>query len=193
MRWNVHSRLEGQHAFLSASKHSWINYTDDELVKSFYSYMAAKDGTKKHELAALLISEKEPLPDIKRTLNMYVNDAIDFDMRPEQKLYYSDNAFGTADAISFDEDRGYLRIHDLKTGVTPVTDKLGRLPQLEVYAAYFLLEYDYDLKDTEIELRVYQNDDIIIEHPYVDDIAPIMDKIVYFDKLIEQIKREERN
>lgn len=193
MRWNVHSRLEGQHAFLSASKHSWINYTDDELVKSFYSYMAAKDGTKKHELAALLISEKEPLPDIKRTLNMYVNDAIDFDMRPEQKLYYSDNAFGTADAISFDEDRGYLRIHDLKTGVTPVTDKLGRLPQLEVYAAYFLLEYDYDLKETEIELRVYQNDDIIIEHPYVDDIAPIMDRIVYFDKLIEQIKREERN
>ena len=155
--------------------------------------MAAKDGTKKHELAALLISEKEPLPDIKRTLNMYVNDAIDLNMRPEQKLYYSDNAFGTADAISFDEDRGYLRIHDLKTGVTPVTDKLGRLPQLEVYAAYFLLEYDYDLKETEIELRVYQNDDIIIEHPYVDDIAPIMDKIVYFDKLIEQIKREERN
>lgn len=193
MRWNVHSRLEGQHAFLSASKHSWINYTDDELVKSFYSYMAAKDGTKKHELAALLISEKEPLPDIKRTLNMYVNDAIDLNMRPEQKLYYSDNAFGTADAISFDEDRGYLRIHDLKTGVIPVTDKLGRLPQLEVYAAYFLLEYDYDLKETEIELRVYQNDDIIIEHPYVDDIAPIMDKIVYFDKLIEQIKREERN
>ena len=193
MRWNVHSRLEGQHAFLSASKHSWINYTDDELVKSFYSFMAAKDGTKKHELAALLISEKEPLPDIRRTLNMYVNDAIDFDMRPEQKLYYSDNAFGTADAISFDEDRGFLRIHDLKTGVTPVTDKLGRLPQLEVYAAYFLLEYDYDLKETEIELRVYQNDDIIIEHPYVDDIAPIMDRIVYFDKLIEQIKREERN
>lgn len=193
MRWNVHSRLEGQHAFLSASKHSWINYTDDELVKSFYSYMAAKDGTKKHELAALLISEKEKLPDIRRTLNMYVNDAIDLNMRPEQKLYYSDNAFGTADAISFDEDRGYLRIHDLKTGVTPVTDKLGRLPQLEVYAAYFLLEYDYDLNETEIELRVYQNDDVIIEHPYVDDIAPIMDKIVYFDKLIEQIKREERN
>ncbi len=192
MRWNVHSRLEGQHAFLSASKHSWINYTDDELVKSYYSFVAAKEGTKKHELAALLISQKEPLPDIRRTLNMYVNDAIEFNMRPEQKLYFSDNAFGTADAISFDEDRGFLRIHDLKTGVTPVTDKLGRLPQLEVYAAYFLLEYDFDLRETEIELRVYQNDDIIVERPYVDDIAPIMDRIVYFDKLIEQIKREER-
>ena len=192
MRWNVHSRLEGQHAFLSASKHSWINYTDDELVKSYYSFVAAKEGTKKHELAALLISQKEPLPDIRRTLNMYVNDAIEFNMRPEQKLYFSDNAFGTADAISFDEDKGFLRIHDLKTGVTPVTDKLGRLPQLEVYAAYFLLEYDFDLRETEIELRVYQNDDIIVERPYVDDIAPIMDRIVYFDKLIEQIKREER-
>ena len=121
---------------------------------------------------------------------MYVNDAIRLNMRPEQKLYYSDNAFGTADAISFDEDHGYLRIHDLKTGITPVTDKQGRLPQLEVYAAYFLLEYDFDLRDTEIELRVYQNDDIIVEHPFVEDIAPIMDRIVYFDKLIEQMKRE---
>lgn len=153
--------------------------------------MAVKQGTKKHELAALLISEKEKLPDIRRTFNMYVNDAIDFDMRPEQKLAYSDNCYGTADAISFDEDRGYLRIHDLKTGVTPVTDKLGRLPQLEIYAALFFLEYDYDLRDIDIELRVYQSDDVIIEKPFIDDIAPIMDKIVYFDKLIEQIKREE--
>ena len=191
MIWNKHSRLDGQHAFLSASKHSWINYTDDELVKSYYSFLAVKQGTKKHELAALLISEKEKLPDIRRTFNMYVNDAIDFDMRPEQKLAYSDNCYGTADAISFDEDRGYLRIHDLKTGVTPVTDKLGRLPQLEIYAALFFLEYDYDLRDIDIELRVYQSDDVIIEKPFIDDIAPIMDKIVYFDKLIEQIKREE--
>ena len=192
MRWKKHSRFEGQHAFLSESKHSWIVYSDDELVKSYYAFLATKKGTKQHELAAMLIEQGEKLPDIRRTLNMYVNDAIDFGMRPEQKLYFSDNCFGTADAISFDEDLGFLRIHDLKTGVTPVTNKTGRIPQLEIYAAYFFLEYDYDLRDIDIELRVYQNDDIIVEKPYIDDIAPIMDKIVYFDKLIEQIKREEQ-
>ena len=183
-------RLKGQHSFLSASQHSWINYTDDELIKAYYARQAAEEGTKKHALAAMLIEEKEKLPDIQRTLNMYVNDAIDFDMIPEQPVCFSENAFGTADAIAFDEDSGYLRIHDLKTGSTKVVDKNGRIPQLEIYAAYFLLEYDYDIRDIEIELRVYQSNKIIIEKPYIDDIAPIMDKTIYFDKLIERLKQE---
>lgn len=192
MRWRQHLDLAGKHAFLSPSKHSWINYTDDDLIKSYYTYKAAEEGTKKHALAAMLIEQGEKLPDIRRTLNMYVNDAIDFKMRPEQPLAYSNNCYGTADTIVFDEEHSIVRIHDLKTGVTPVTDKLGRLPQLEIYAAIFFLEYDLDLRDIDIELRVYQSDQVITEKPYIDDIAPIMDTIVYFDKLIEQIKREER-
>ena len=136
-----------------------------------------------------MISNKVKLENNRRTLNMYVNDAIDLGMTPEQPLYYSDNCFGTADAILYEDKM--LRIHDLKTGVTTVTDKSGKLPQLEIYAALFFLEYDLDLRDTDIELRVYQNDDIIVERPYIEDIAPIMDKIISFDKLIEQIKREE--
>ena len=191
MRWNRHSRLEGQHAFLGASKHSWINYTEEDLEKSYFSYLASKRGTELHELAASLILQKVKVENTRDTFNMYVNDAIEFGMKPEQPLYFSENCFGTADAISFDEDRGFLRIHDLKTGVTPVKDKSGRLPQLEIYAALFFLEYDLDLRNTDIELRVYQNNDILIEHPYIEDIAPIMDKIIAFDKMIEQIKREE--
>lgn len=191
MRWNRHSRLEGQHAFLGASKHSWINYTEEDLEKSYFSYLASKRGTELHELAASLISKKVRVEDTHETFNMYVNDAIELGMKPEQPLYFSENCFGTADAISYDEDRGYLRIHDLKTGMTPVKDKSGRLPQLEIYAALFFLEYDLDLRNTDIELRVYQNNDILIEHPYIEDIAPIMDKIIAFDKMIEQIKREE--
>lgn len=113
-------------------------------------------------------------------------------MKPEQLLYYSDNCFGTADTISYSETDRFLRIHDLKTGQTPVTDKHGNIPQLEIYAALFFLEYDLDINETEIELRVYQNDDIIIENPDIERIAPVMDKIVAYDKIIEQIKREEQ-
>jgi len=138
-----------------------------------------------HELAAMLIKQHVRLPEEGKTFDMYVNDAIYYDLQPEQKLYYSDNCFGTADAISFDERDYFLRIHDLKTGVNPAS-----LHQLEIYAALFFLEYDLPVNEVEMELRIYQNNDILQSNPTVVDIAPIMDKIVTFDKLIEQIKKE---
>jgi hypothetical protein len=147
--------------------------------------LATQKGTEMHELAAMLIKQRVRLPEEGKTFDMYVNDAIYYNLRPEQKLYYSENCFGTADAISFDEDEYFLRIHDLKTGVNPAS-----LHQLEIYAALFFLEYDLPVNEVEMELRLYQNDDIIIGNPTVVDIAPIMDKIVTFDKLIEQIKKE---
>ena len=185
MRWMKHSRLEGQHAFLGASKHSWINYDDDKLSDSYYNFLATQRGTKLHEIAASLISEKIWLPDKQLTFNMYVNDAIEYDLRPEQVLYYSDNCFGTADAIGFDDIHGKLRIHDLKTGLNQAS-----IHQLDIYAALFFLEYDLPVNDINIELRIYQNNDILISHPTVEDIAPIMDKIITFDEIIEQIKKE---
>ena len=192
MRWNRHSRLAGAHAFLGASKHSWLSYDEDKLTETYYSYLATARGTKLHAIAAELIENRIKLPPTTATLNRYVNDAIGFRMKPEQLLYYSDNCFGTADTISYSETDRFLRIHDLKTGTTPVSDKYGNLPQLEIYAALFFLEYDLDLNETDIELRVYQNDDILIENPGIEQIAPIMDKIIAFDKLIESIKREEQ-
>jgi hypothetical protein len=114
---------------------------------------------------------------------MYVNDAIGYRMTAEQMLFYSVNCFGTADAISFRNK--VLRIHDLKTGTTPTSMK-----QLEVYAAMFCLEYGYKPYEIDIELRIYQNDDIMEEVPEADDIVHIMDKIVTFDKQIEILKAE---
>ena len=115
---------------------------------------------------------------------MYVNDAIGYKMVPEQVLYYSDNCFGTADAISF---RGnLLRIHDLKTGVIP-----AHMEQLEIYAALFCLEYKFKPSDIEIELRIYQSDEILYHKPTSEDIVPIMDKIITFDKIIGNIKEQE--
>jgi hypothetical protein len=115
---------------------------------------------------------------------MFVNDAIGFKMTSEQILFYSINCFGTADAISF---RGnLLRIHDLKTGTTKAS-----MSQLLIYAALFCLEYDIRPGDIEIELRIYQNNDVDILNPTADMILPIMDKIVQFDKLLNKLKEEE--
>ena len=100
-------------------------------------------------LRAQCIMLNQKLPKSKQTLNMYVNDAIGFKMTPEQILYYSDNCFGTADAILFRNN--FLRIHDLKTGKIP-----AHMEQLEIYAALFCLEYKVKPADIEMELRIYQ-------------------------------------
>lgn len=184
MKWNDHSRLAGEHAFLGASKHSWLNYDKDKLVQVYLNEQAKQRGTRLHELACEHILLKEKMPKSKRTLCMYVNDAIGYRMTPEQILYYSPNCFGTADTISF--EKNFLRIHDLKTGTTPASIK-----QLYIYAALFCLEYDVKPGEIEYELRIYQNDDILINNPTADDILPIMDKIIIFDKLIDEINEGE--
>ena len=184
MNFNKHYSLEGKHAFLGASKYHWVNYDNDKLAESFLKQQAALKGTVLHDFAAQCISLGQKLPKSQKTLNMYVNDAIGFKMQPEQVLYYSDNCFGTADAIIFRNN--LLRIHDLKTGVTP-----AHMEQLEIYAALFCLEYNKKPGEIDMELRIYQNNEIVVHHPTADDILPIMDKIVTFDKIIEKLKMEE--
>lgn len=184
MRWNDHSKYEGQHAFMSASQYHWINYDDDKLIFMFQTSQAAEKGTQLHAFAALCIKLRERLEKKQRTLNMFVNDAIGFRMRPEQVLYYSENCFGTADAISFDGKK--LRIHDLKTGRIP-----AHMEQLMVYAALFCLEYGVNPKDIKMELRIYQSNDIMICNPPHEAIIQIMGTIQRFDKIINKVKEEE--
>lgn len=183
MKFNTHSNLEGQHAFLGASKYHWINYDEGKLIESYSKFTAAQKGTELHEFAAQCIRLGQKLPKSQKTLNMHVNDAIGFKMTPEQPLYYSENCFGTADAISFRNKM--LRIHDFKSGVTP-----AHMAQLEIYATLFCLEYKVNPADINIELRIYQSDQILYHNPTVEDIVPIMDKIITFDKLINKIKSE---
>ena len=194
MQWNDHSREvpEGAHAFFGASNYHWTNYDEEKMEEAYRNHLATLEGTETHAFAALCIARRQKLPKTKATLNQYVNDAIGFKMDPEVPLYYSDNFFGTTDAINFrnhpDKESGYkyfLRIHDLKTGKTP-----AKLRQLEVYAAFFFLEYKIRPEDTEIELRIYQNGDIVVGKPTMKEIKPIMNKIVLFDKRIEKIKLE---
>ena len=184
MNFIKHSNLEGQHAFLGASKYHWINYDDDKLAESYMRFLATQKGTILHAFAAQCILLGQKLPKSKKTLNMYVNDAIGYKMTPEQVLYYSDNCFGTADAISFRD--GLLRIHDLKTGIIP-----AKIEQLKIYAALFCLEYKIKPGEIETELRIYQNDEIIYHEPGADEIAPIIDRIITSDKIINRLKESE--
>jgi len=123
------------------------------------------------------------LAESNQAIASYVNDAIEYKMASEQPLYYSDNCFGTPDAMCFRSE--LLRIHDLKTGVMKASER-----QLEIYAALFCLEYGYSPFEIAIELRIYQQDEIRIYNPLPETIQHIMDTIVELDKKIEALKAD---
>lgn len=205
MLWNDHSKLKGQHAFLGASNNSWINWNDDTLAQRYYGQYAQSIGTAIHTLAEDcirnrikltksdkhlidLVMFREGIPKnsydadiILENLVPYIYDAIGFHMEPEIILYYSKNCFGTTDAIYFSEKEKILRIHDLKTGVTSV-----KIEQLMVYAALFCLEYHVKPKDIYIELRIYQNSEVLCHKPTAEEIEKIMDIIRDKDKFIAE-------
>ena len=206
MIFNKHSELEGRHAILSPSKHYWLNYDDEALVRSYISSYATDVGTLVHEYAADRIKYKIPIDpesgeskngllihlmkngipfrciDLDRIFNNlvpYVNDCIGYRMDSEIVLKYSDLCFGTADAIGV--RRNWLRIHDLKTGVSPAS-----MDQLLCYAGLFFLEYkrDYRPQTMKVELRIYQNGDIQIKQPSFEEIKATMDKIIHGNNVL---------
>ena len=180
MKWNDHSKLVGTHAFLAPSHYAWIRYDDEKLLQAKENSNAAAYGTEMHDIAAKLIKNRITLPRKKITLNMYVNDAIGYRMDPEIPLYYSDEAYGTADAIRFDDKTKLLRIHDLKMGHS------GDMDQLKIYTAFFCLEYKKAPVDIKMELRLYKENDVEILEPDPDEIRYIMDKTIHFDKLLKE-------
>lgn len=184
MSYNEHSNLRGQHALMSPSKYYWLDYDEKDIPNFYYSSKAAEMGTILHDFAARCIRLGQKLPRSDKTLNRYVNDAIGYRMLPEQVLYYSDNCFGTTDAIIFKDD--LLRVHDLKTGVTPASMK-----QLAIYAALFCLQERIDPNKIGFELRIYQNDEVVCDTPDGSLIAPVMQKIITIDKIITNLRMTE--
>ena len=159
-----------------------------ELIKNIENYIYQKYFNERYQEldkeALYLIQKVSPVvTKVYETIKTYVNDSIGFKMEPEQVLYYSENFFGTADAIIFRDKT--LRIHDLKTG----TITQGKMEQLMIYAALFCLEYEVRPGDIEMELRIYQLNDILVSLPQVDEILPIMDHIKTFDKAIARRRK----
>lgn len=187
MDFKEHLSLTGKHAVLSASNSSWINYDDDKFDRVLDNLVAAQIGSELHEYARMAIRRRRQQPENGDTLNMYINDAIGFNMTPEQILFVSTNCFGTADALSF--RRKFLRIHDYKSG-----EIISGERQLKVYAAMFCLEYEQKPHLLEgLELRVYQNDEIRIYagDEVLDEVARIMSRIVVFNERIN-LRRQEK-
>ena len=207
MEWKDHSKLKGSHALLGASQNAWLRYTDEQLFDRYVSSYAQALGTSLHELAADLIAEKIKLSKqdihvvlhhlakskiprnvfdmnfIYPNLRSYVNDAIGYRMDAEKILYYSDNAYGTADSICFRNN--FLRVHDYKSGKGPV-----KTDQLYIYVALFCLEYNIKPGEIEIETRLYHANEIVASNPTAEDILPIMDAIVMNDKFLSKVRVE---
>ena len=207
MIFNKHSDYEGKHAVLSASKYSWLNYDDEKIMMAYVNSFATTIGTLVHDYAKDKILYRQPMEDNRSEKNAlllhllkndipcqvialdnlfynlmpYVNDAIGYKMTPEQVLYYSDYSFGTADAISY--GRNLLRIHDLKTGQSPAS-----MDQLMIYAAWFYLEYkkEANFQKSRTELRIYQNQEVIVHTPTSQEISQVMEKVIHGASLIEK-------
>lgn len=184
MIWNEHSELVGQHAPFGASQHAWVRYDDEKFIEVYKNKKAAPMGTRLHAFAAEAISLRRKLEG-EDSLAMFVRDSIDFKMRPEQPLWYSPRFGGTADAISY--RRGILRIFDLKTGKNEAD-----IEQLQIYAAYFCLEYKIQPKNIKsIILRLYQFDKITEEIADRELIHDLMVNIAHKDRLGKKIDLEE--
>lgn len=183
MNFVSHRNLNGLHAPFSPSQSTWLRYDDDRAMEVFLNKKAAEMGTRLHAWAKETIDLGIKQPKSKKTLYAYVNDAIGFKMSTEVVLFYSERFFGTADSISF---RGnFLRIHDLKTGKIKAD-----MEQLEIYAALFCLEYKVKPESIGMELRLYQNDEVIYHNPTPEDIHAIMDKIVHLDQVIQTLEED---
>lgn len=191
--FNRHPSLEGTHAVLSPSNPAWLRYDREKLVGRLKTLQAAALGTELHETAARNIKRGIKLmPHVEwPVLDLYVNDAIEYDMVPEQTLFHSGNCYGTADAIGFEEYLdaisgpfdGFLRIHDLKTGSSKVT-----MDQLYVYAGIFCREYGYKPFRIDGELRIYQGDEVVREPIDRTYLSFVYDRIGWSDEIVEEYR-----
>lgn len=184
MDFNRHYNLAGKHAAFSPSQPSWLRYDEEKARTVFMNKKAAEVGSQLHAWAKQTIDLGIKQPRSQKTLYAYVNDAIGFKMDTEVVLYYSDYFFGTADAICFRNN--FLRIHDLKTGEKPAS-----MEQLIIYAALFCLEYRHRPTDIKIELRIYQNDEVVYHIPTPEEIQTAMDHVIRLNAAIEKLDYKE--
>ena len=172
------------HSFASGNIKAYESYDEenlDDVRKGFRNYVRGRyplDQDKTASLACMFLDNMRYVPEESwLSVAQFINDGCQYKMNSEQPLWYSDNAFGTTDAISF--YRNKLRIHDLKTGDTP-----AKLMQLNIYAALFCLEYHKQPDQIKIELAIYQFGNVTKESPDPKDIRDLMDLIVEDDRVL---------
>lgn len=65
------------------------------------------------------------------------------------------------------------------------------MEQLIVYAALFCLEYGVKPSEIDMEFRIYQSDSVLCHNATVEDVFPVMDRIITFDRIINRMKEQE--
>lgn len=214
MNWNTHSNLLGKHALFNPSGVSWLNYSvEDDNIDSIYQryknqfattigttlhdyaekrirYRLRMSKTEKNNVMMYLLDKGIPrsvidLDYMYENLVRYVNDSIGFRMDPEVILFYSDNCFGTTDAIYYREKE--LRIHDYKSG-----KMAAHMEQPMIYAALFCLEYGIKPMDISINLRIYHAEEMMECTPEAEEINGIMKQIITLDKIVSKWKEEDK-
>lgn len=182
-----HPRLEGSHAILGASNYHWLRYSDEKLIDRLSTLEAAALGTRLHAWAAESIALKRRQPEDLDVLSEYVNHALDFELIPEQMLFYSMYAYGTADTIGFEpyighkKFAGFLRIHDYKSGSAKTSTD-----QLYIYGGYFCHEYGFRPFEIEGELRIYQSDEVRIYELDREYLAYVYDRIESANGIVDR-------
>lgn len=194
-----YSKLKGTHATFGGSNYAWLGYDDEKIIQAYYARRAKDLGTALHEYARQRISNslkmtkgdsyavvnhilESKLPrgiiqyaggidSIMATLIPYVNDGIKYRMRPEALTYFADEFYGWADALSFNERNKTLRIHDFKSGKL-----IASMTQLKIYSAFYCLGTGLKPENINIELRIYQNGEVVVDNPEAEEIQEIMDK-----------------
>ena len=181
------------HSFACGNIKAYESYDEenlDDIRKGFRNYVRGRyplDQDKTASLAFAILDNMRYVPEESwLSVAQFINDGCHYKMNPEQALWYSDNAFGTTDAISF--YRNKLRIHDLKTGDTP-----AKMLQLHLYAALFCLEYHKQPDQIKMELAIYQFGEIAKDTPDPKDIHDLMDLIVEDDRVLDTMRLDGGN
>lgn len=148
--------------------------TSKEMRHSFESFIDNKYYDEEKEVMAnhgseMLVAFSLLPREVIETIKAYIKDAIDNNLEPERVVCYDKEcAAGTADSIGFRNNT--LIIHDLKTGSTP-----AHIEQLEIYAAFYCLEYHIDPSTIDFKLCIYQNGEALCHSPSSEEIKSIME------------------
>ena len=215
MQWNKHSDLEGKHAFLSASKHYWLGYSEERLITSFQNENRKELGTVLHAFAAANIENCITMPKSNRDMIKMIKifmlgqkssrDLIDaltylpLIVIDTLRAYINDaigfkmkpevvlfySKYCFGTADTISFRNKLLRIHDFKSG-----DIAASMDQVMIYAALFCLEYKINPADIKIELRIYQGGEVKMYEPTAVEISGIGNHIIESDKTIKMFKGE---
>ncbi len=184
----------GAHAFLSPSTYTWLDQDEEKLRASYFRKQQTQRGDKLHVYSQMAIELKQPQPNDGTTVATYINDAIGFRMEAEVPLYYSEDCFGTADALSCRPEQWAdgtfitLRISDLKTGFHEAD-----IRQLLIYAGIFFWQFRdmFNPMKVRVVLRIYQNDHIVEHQPDAMEIREVMSKIKFAAAVIAKMREED--